>query len=805
MTNQGGPDLIRRSRGVVLVSVTTAIAIANVPAPAARPLQTPSTVVQAAAAQPADKGWPRGYTTTSGAKVLVHQPQVATWTDQRHLTTLAAVAYTAAGANEPSYGTVKIESDTSVAMPERLVRFTNLAVTEATFASLSREQTRELASELTSAIPQEQRVIALDRVLTSIDKSSLTPKPAAELKADPPVIHFSKTPAVLVNLDGKPIWSPIKGNDLKFAVNTNWDLFLDESTKTHYLRDEDTWFSAAEPTGPWQVAAALPPSFAALPDDENWKDTKANLPGKRTRAKDAIIVSTEPAELIALGGEPRYEPVAGTSLLWVSNADLDIFRQGASGPVYLLVSGRWFAAPDFTGPWSFATPNLPEEFKKIPRSHPRAHVLSSVPGTDQAMEAVLLAETPKTARVNARELEAPKVVYQGAPEFQPIEGVSAERAVNTDKDIIKVNNRYYMCFQAVWFVADNPEGPWQVTDSVPGEIYEIPASSPSHHVSYVTVEEDDDDSDEWETFAYAAGYCGMMVGWGCAMWGTGWYYPPYYWYGSGYWPVYYPYMRTYGYGAWYNPWTGTYGASARVYGPYGGAAFGARYNPYTGTYARGAAAWGPYGGRGVAEAWNPRTGTYAATRQGSSMYRNWGSTYVQRGDDWMHTKRVTNNRTGNTTRVTRTDEGAAISRKGQDGRGFVGKGNDNVYAGKDGSVYRRNENGQWQKWDQGSWNQVERPDSGAEKQFKKSEKARRESASGGVSDRRMDSSTFRDLERERSARSEAKQRSRDFDNYNRNRSYSGGSRGSYGGSRGGYGGGGRRGGFGGGGRRGGRF
>ena len=34
---------------------------------------------------------------------------------------------------------------------------------------------------------------------------------------------------------------------------------------------------------------------------------------------------------------------------------------------------------------------------------------------------------------------------------------------------------------------------------------------------------------------------------------------------------------------------------------YGGVGYGARYNPGTGTYARGAAAYGPYGARGYAD------------------------------------------------------------------------------------------------------------------------------------------------------------------------------------------------------------
>jgi hypothetical protein len=176
-----------------------------------------------------------------------------------------------------------------------------------------------------------------------------------------------------------------------------------------------------------------------------------------------------------------------------------------------------------------------------------------------------------------------------------------------------------------------------------------------HNVTYVTVQ-DDDPNDEWVTYAYTAGYTGMMVGWGCAVWGSGWYYPPYY-YGG----IYYPYFPTYGYSAWYNPWNGTYGRGAVAYGPYGGVGAGARYNPVTGTYARGATAWGPYGSRGVAEAWNPRTGTYARTRQGGNVYGQWGSSYVQRGDDWARTAHYTNRITGNTTRAIRTDEGNVAS------------------------------------------------------------------------------------------------------------------------------------------------
>jgi hypothetical protein len=579
------------------------------------------------------------------------------------------------------------------------------------------------------------------------------PKNVEGIKADPPVIFFSKTPAVVVNLDSEPIWSRIKDNDLEFAVNTNWDLFRHTPSNTFYLRNNDTWLTATAVSGPWTAAGKLPASLSKLPAEDNWKEVKANIPG-RTLSKAAtprVFVSFVPAELILLTGEPNYLQVDGTKLLWVSNTESDVFREGQTGAVYYLVAGRWFSAPDFNGPWKFATTSLPPDFARIPLEHDRSRVLASVPGTDQAIEAVLLAQIPQTARVSKKQAKAPEVDFQGEPQFTPIETTKVERAVNTDKDVFKIDGSYYMCYQGVWFVGKSASGPWEVASSVPSQIYQIPASSPAHHVTYVTVEDDDDD--EWVTFAAAAGYTGMMVAWGCAVWGTGWYYPPYYGYG-GFYPYYYPHFPTYGYSAWYNPWTGAYGRSASVYGPYGGAGIGARYNPRTGTYARGAAAYGPYGARGVAQAYNPRTGTYAATRQGSNVYGSWGSTAVQRGDDWAKTNRYTNRQTGTTTRTIRTDEGSAVTRRGPGG-GTVAVGDGgNVYAGNDGNVYRR-QDGTWQKYDNGGW-------SNTEKQPGNRPQPTQQSTDRGTT---MDRGTRDQLERDSAARREGTQRSGSYGTY----------------------------------------
>jgi hypothetical protein len=677
----------------------------------------------------------------------------------------AAVSYTPKGAEKNAMGSLKLEANTSVAVSERLVNFTDVKIAESSFPTLSNDQQKELVGEILKIVPANGLVIGLDRVLARLDKSQLIPKNVADIKADPPPIFYSTTTAALVNIDSDPIWSPIMGNDLKFAVNTNWDLFQDTQGKMYYLRYNSSWLSAPDPVkGPWQPTTKLPEGLNKLPADDNWKEVKAAVPGKSLTSSQVpkVFVSTRPAEMILLRGEPNYLTVPNTKLLWVSNTDSDVFRLGKGGPIYFLTSGRWFSAPDFMGPWTFATLTLPEDFKKIPLSHERSRVLASVPGTDQAAEAVLLAQVPQTATVNKKQIKAPEVDYDGGmPQFQPIDKTNLQRAANTDKDIIKVGDLYYMCFQGVWFMGKSPTGPWEATGSVPGEIYTIPASSPSHNVTYVTVE---DNTDDTAVYVTAAAYTGMMVAWGCVVWGSGWYYPPYYGYG-GFYPYYRPYYPTYGGFASYNPWTGAYTRGAVAYGPYGGAGVAARYNPRTGTYSRGAAAWGPYGGRGAASAYNPRTGAVGTTRQGSNVYGSWGSTAVRRGDDWAATNRVTNNRTGTTTRTTRTSEGgAAITRNtpGPGGGGVARTGSGDVYAGRDGNVYKKDSGGGWSEVNTGN---------------------------------RPTPNTAGDLNRDSAARAEGAQRTRDAGTVQRSNGGYGGGSGSYRPSGGGMsrgGGGGRR-------------
>ena len=505
---------------------------------------------------------------------------------------------------------------------------------------------------------------------------------------------------------------------MKFVVNTQWPLFFDEGSSTYYLAVGQQWLTAKKLDGQWSATKQLPPEMSKVPQDKQWSALKKFIP-PTANAKGAtpdVFYSDKPAEIILFDGQPVYAQIPDTQLEYATNTNSVVFVNKPTQQFYYLTAGRWFSAADLQGPWTYATPDLPPDFAKIPLSSPASAILTTVPGTDEAKDAVLLAQVPTTMTIKPNEAQAKvKVDYAGEPKFEPIKGTSMEYATNTQDKVIELEGTYYLCLQGVWFMAPTPTGQWTTCMSVPQEIYTIPSSSPVYNVTYVTQTANPDGT---VTSSYAAGYLGTFI-LGAATGailadGSGYWWPPYC--NGGY---YYPYPATYcgayygGYGyhypaPYYDSATGAYGWKQTAYGPYGSATRGAGYNPYTGTYARGASVSTPYGSRSAAQAYNPYTGTYAQTRQGSSPNAQWGSSYVSRGNQSATM--------GHYSTANGTVAGAADSQGGKVaasstkwGNSAVGKtASGNMYAGHDGNVYKNTGNG-WQKYDNGSWNSVNKP------------------------------------------------------------------------------------------------
>ena len=95
-----------------------------------------------------------------------------------------------------------------------------------------------------------------------------------------------------------------------------------------------------------------------------------------------VYVAFGPTELLETRGDPVFKPIPGTGLEYAENTNGNFFR--LNGQYYVLISGRWFKAASWQGPWTFVTAaDMPPDFAKIPVDSPKATVLASVPGTPQ--------------------------------------------------------------------------------------------------------------------------------------------------------------------------------------------------------------------------------------------------------------------------------------------------------------------------------------------------------------------------------------------------------------------------------------
>jgi len=381
-----------------------------------------------------------------------------------------------------------------------------------------------------------------------------------------------------------------------------------------------------------------------------------------------VIVVTKPSELISTDGEPDYASIEGTSLLYASNSEDDIIMDINSQQHYVLIAGRWYHSKTLNdGDWKFAEPDdLPEDFAKIPEDSDMSSVRVSVPNTPEAQNALLEQSIPQTATIDRKDAKV-EVSYDGNPKFEKIEGTEISYAINTDKTVLLINNKYYCVDDAVWFVSDKATGPWEVSVIRPDEVDKIPPESPVYNVKYVYIY---DSTPEVVYVGYLPGYTYSYVYGGVVVYGTGHYYRP--WYGV----YYYPRPVTYGYGVHYNPYSG-WGFSFSI-------SVGWGFHPYNG--------WGPRGyhygyrrgyNRGYHHGYNRgySQGAKAGYRAGQRSSAS-NNVYKNRSSGVRQTGNIRGPQTRNVKGVSQTRPS--------------GKQN-NMYTDKKGNVYQQSKKGNWDK------------------------------------------------------------------------------------------------------------
>jgi hypothetical protein len=433
--------------------------------------------VLAASAVPAQNslGWPRTAQTAAGTLVMF-QPHVDSWDSE--------LVWRQAFQLTPTGGTMRVGAASFQGMSTthtdtRIITVSDIQLGSVYFPGPDGPAPPPLVALLGALLPPTLD-LSLERLVTYMrTPASMKLAPPA---ATAPVILVSYAPAVLLRVNGPPVFTAVTNTHLKYVANTSWPLFQDSRTKHFYVLVNKLWLEARELDGPWSHVTRLPEDFSHLPADDRFAQVTKQVPPALVHdaAVPDVLYTTTSADVILFDGHPVYAPVTGTQLERATNTQSPVFRLG--GAFFYLTAGRWYSASSLKGPWSDVTASLPQDFASIPPDSHAGAVLAAVPGTTQAEDAALLSQVPKTAAPAARNIS---VHYFNDPQFAPVEGTTMQYATDTTDKVLLIGNVYYLTRRGAWYLAPTPNGPWATAARPPEVIYTIPPGVPMYTVTYV--------------------------------------------------------------------------------------------------------------------------------------------------------------------------------------------------------------------------------------------------------------------------------------------------------------------------------
>jgi hypothetical protein len=610
--------------------------------------------------------WPRVLEAKDGSKITIYQPQTESL-EGKTLKGRTAVSVKQNPAQDPVFGALWFTAEMETNRDNRMAVLQKLKIDEVKIPGIEDSSAiKKLKTLLEREAPKWQLKTTLDEIAAGLEKEQSY---AAEgFKNDPPVILYATQYSALVLIDGEPRLEQDSKLNMKRVINSAFLMVQSPKNNQYYLFGGSCWYTSKTLTEGWQYLKTLPAEIQAI--DKSIRESNKDNPAPASGEVPAIVVSTKPAELIQSKGAANLTPISGTNLLYVSNSDDHIFMDISTNKYYVLISGRWYTAASLTGSWVFVEPEkLPGDFANIPRGSAKDAVLASVPGTPEAHDAVMDAQIPQTAKVD-KSTATCTVTYNGEPAFEKIEGTNLYLAKNTSSTVIRAGKDYYCVENAVWFKSSAATGPWKVSDERPKDVENIPPSSEAYNIRYVYIYET---TPQYVYVGYTPGYLGCYVYGPVVIYGTGYYYNP--WYG----PYYYPRPVSYGFSVHYNPF---FGWSIGFH--YSTGFFSFHY--YTGGYH---GYWGPpmY-----------RPPYYPPYRGG--MYGGRGPVYIG-GDvniNIDNSKNIYNGRKGiSSNDIQRRNNGQAAQPRP------AGAGKNDVLLDSKGNVYKPGQSGSWQQLDKNQW------------------------------------------------------------------------------------------------------
>ena len=372
-------------------------------------------------------------------------------------------------------GRVSIDRDAN------LVTLLDVAVTDARFPNASSAHIEGFKRIVEAEIPKWELAMSYDDLVAGMAAVDKEKAASEKLNNTPPEIIFARKPTVLVLIDGEPVLREVENSKLKYVVNTPFFIVQDTVTGLFYLKGAEAWYSGRDVKGPWTAMRSSPPDEIVLlarqrvpePPAEGAADSIAAAePADRGEpVVPEVVVRTTPAEVIQTSGEPKFEPskaprcstsrIPMTTSSWTSTRSSTTCWSRAAGT-------RRSRSPAGRGRTCPAT-NCRRTFRTFRPGPTWETCAPTYPAPRKRKKPLLENSIPQTAAVD-RKTATVEVKYDGDPKFEKIEGTSMSYAVNTDKSVLLIDSKYYVCDPAIWFESAKAMGPWAVSTQVPPDV-----------------------------------------------------------------------------------------------------------------------------------------------------------------------------------------------------------------------------------------------------------------------------------------------------------------------------------------------
>ncbi|MEP4079689.1 hypothetical protein [Haloferula sp.] len=180
-----------------------------------------------------------------------------------------------------------------------------------------------------------------------------------------------------------------------------------------------------------------------------------------------IFFSTEPAVIMMFIGEPAFEPVGDTGLLFATNTNWDVFMTtGDSVSYYLRIEENWYvtSSPEEES-WKPAG-QLPVSFSKLPAEENWEEVKANIPGKPAA----------GPMKVFYSDQPSELVVTEGKPTLSPLVSGSLMYVRNTESDVFfhASGASYYFLSAGRWFESKTLGKTWTYASELPEAFSQIP-------------------------------------------------------------------------------------------------------------------------------------------------------------------------------------------------------------------------------------------------------------------------------------------------------------------------------------------